>query len=51
MGEHQGERIKVSDDFSDEAATLLKAACEMGLEGIIAKRKDAPYVSTRTNTT
>jgi bifunctional non-homologous end joining protein LigD len=48
MGKHKGERVKFSDDFPGDGETLLKAACKMGLEGIIAKRKDAAYVSTRS---
>src|SRR5690606_10502674 len=29
-------------------AQMLEAACRMGLEGVIAKRIDAPYVSSRS---
>jgi bifunctional non-homologous end joining protein LigD len=29
---------------------MLNAACQMGLEGVMAKRADAPYVSGRTET-
>jgi bifunctional non-homologous end joining protein LigD len=29
---------------------MLKAACEMGLEGIVAKRTDAPYRSSYVET-
>jgi bifunctional non-homologous end joining protein LigD len=48
MARHKGERVKFSDDFPGvDAELMLKAACKMGLEGIIAKRKDAIYVSTR----
>lgn len=43
------ERVRYSEDFPGDAASVLKAACEMGLEGIIAKRKGAPYVSERTS--
>ena len=31
-------------------AQLLAAACHMGLEGLMPKRSDAPYVSARTET-
>jgi len=44
------DRIRYSEEFSGDAATVLKGACAMKLEGIIAKRSDAPYVSTRTDT-
>lgn len=50
MERHRGERVRFSDDFDGDGATMLKAACRMGLEGIIAKRRDAPYVSTRAPT-
>lgn len=42
MQRHQGQRVKFSDDFPGDGEAMLKAACQMGLEGIIAKRKDAP---------
>ena len=32
------------------AAALVRQACEMGMEGLIGKRRDAPYRSGRTNT-
>jgi bifunctional non-homologous end joining protein LigD len=47
MARHKGERVKFSDDFPGAGETMLKAACRMGLEGIIAKRKDSQYVSAR----
>lgn len=34
-------------DF-DDGATVFQHACAMGLEGIVSKRKDAPYRSGRT---
>jgi bifunctional non-homologous end joining protein LigD len=43
--------IQYSEDFSaegkDAGAKLLQAACEQGLEGIIAKRATAPYRAGR----
>lgn len=33
-----------------DANTILASACEIGLEGIISKRLDAPYYSGRTGT-
>lgn len=50
IGNHAGDRVKFSDDFPGDGEAFLKAACKMGLEGIIAKRKDALYVSTRAST-
>jgi bifunctional non-homologous end joining protein LigD len=45
---HPGERLRYSAEFVGEAASLLKAACEIKLEGLIAKRADAPYESKRS---
>lgn len=39
--------IRLSEDIPADAGRLLDAACEMGLEGVIAKRRDAPYRSGR----
>jgi bifunctional non-homologous end joining protein LigD len=44
------ERIKFSDAFDAPPSQLLEAACQMGLEGLMLKRADAPYVSGRTET-
>lgn len=43
------ERIRFSQDFDVPAAQMLEAARTMRLEGIVAKRVDAPYVSARTD--
>jgi bifunctional non-homologous end joining protein LigD len=40
--------VFLSEDFDTDGASLFKQACELGLEGIISKRKDAPYKSKRT---
>lgn len=39
--------IRVSEELDADGAEFLKLACTMGLEGIIAKRRDAPYRSGR----
>ncbi|MGO7115547.1 non-homologous end-joining DNA ligase [Rhizobium johnstonii] len=39
--------IRLSEEVDADGATLLAAACEHGLEGIIAKDKDSPYRSGR----
>ena len=44
------ERVHFSADFNGDPATILASACALGLEGIIAKRVDAPYVSARAPT-
>lgn len=42
------ERIRISEPFFDDGAAALRSACALGLEGLIAKRLDAPYVATRS---
>ncbi|BCB17878.1 ATP-dependent DNA ligase [Bosea sp. ANAM02] len=39
--------ISMSEDIDADGGAFLKLACEMGLEGIIAKRRSAPYRSGR----
>ncbi|ANN66049.1 DNA ligase D [Bordetella bronchialis] len=42
--------VRFSAAFDVPPKDLVASACRMGLEGIIAKRKDAVYVSRRTDT-
>ena len=44
------QRVRFSEDFEADGRSLLQTACAMKLEGIMAKRKDARYVSARTET-
>jgi bifunctional non-homologous end joining protein LigD len=37
------------ESFEGEAAALLRAACEAGLEGIVSKRRDQPYRGGRAD--
>jgi bifunctional non-homologous end joining protein LigD len=39
--------LQRSETFTGDGAALLRTACERGLEGIIAKRLDAPYRAGR----
>ncbi len=39
--------IRFSEEVQADGADFFRAACELGLEGIIAKRRDAPYRSGR----
>ena len=39
--------IRVSEEVDADGPQFLKLACELELEGIIAKRRDAPYRSGR----
>lgn len=40
-----GDSIRFSADFTADPASLLQSVRALGMEGIIAKRADAPYVS------
>jgi bifunctional non-homologous end joining protein LigD len=40
--------IHFSQHFEEDAAVLFRKSCEMGLEGIICKVRDAPYRSGRS---
>jgi bifunctional non-homologous end joining protein LigD len=46
----QSDHLRYSEAFEADAASVLSSACAMHLEGVIAKRADAPYVSRRTET-
>ena len=47
---NQSARLIFSSHFEGEAAQLLEGTCRKGLEGLIGKRADAPYVSKRSST-
>ncbi len=40
--------LRFSTAFAGDATALLEAACEAGLEGLVAKRRDSAYRSTRS---
>jgi bifunctional non-homologous end joining protein LigD len=40
-------RIRYSQHFETEGTSMLAEACRRGLEGIVSKRADSPYVATR----
>lgn len=44
------DHVMFSESFDVAPAHLLEAACHMGLEGVMLKRADAPYVSARSDT-
>lgn len=46
---HEGPRIRFSDAFPAPPAEVLDAACRIGLEGVILKRADSPYVNRRSD--
>jgi bifunctional non-homologous end joining protein LigD len=41
--------IRYADHFDGEGPTIVKHASELGLEGIVSKRRDAPYRSGRSD--
>ena len=43
------DRIRFSADFQGEPGAILQSACQMGLEGVIAKRENSLYTSTRSD--
>ncbi|MEO6032801.1 MAG: DNA ligase D [Burkholderiaceae bacterium] len=45
---HSGEPIRFSAAFDAEPRSVVASACKLGLEGIIAKRRDSRYVSRRS---
>src|SRR5262249_48752729 len=47
---HDAHRVRLSQTFDADGQSVLQSACKMGLEGIIAKRLDAPYKGVRDDT-
>lgn len=45
-----GETVRFSESFDVAPAQMLAAASQLGMEGVIAKHPDSPYVSTRAET-
>jgi bifunctional non-homologous end joining protein LigD len=50
MGASVSDRVRFSEAFGADGASVLQSACKMGLEGVIAKRLDARYELRRTET-
>lgn len=48
LDEMGSSHVRYSADFPGDQASVLQSACKMNLEGVIAKRTDAPYRSRRT---
>ncbi|MCG2592287.1 DNA ligase D [Ramlibacter sp. XY19] len=48
LEERPQERLRYSAAFDADASAILQSARQMGLEGVLAKRRDAPYVSGRS---
>lgn len=43
----EGSPLRFSEHVENDGAAMLRHACRLGLEGIISKRRDAPYASGR----
>ena len=41
------DRVRFSEEFNADPRSLIASACKLGLEGLIAKRRDSTYVSRR----
>ena len=50
MSANRSGYLQFSEEFEADAGSLLDAACRLQLEGVIGKRADAPYTSTRSTT-
>ena len=50
LDERGTEHVRYSATFESDPGSILSSACRMNLEGVIAKRIDAPYTSRRTET-
>ncbi len=48
-GAGRGGAIRYAEDFEGNGPAIFKSACEMNLEGIISKLRDAPYRSGRSD--
>jgi bifunctional non-homologous end joining protein LigD len=45
---NQSPLLRLSESFDAPVGELLEGACKQGLEGLIGKRADSPYASTRS---
>lgn len=48
-GADESGAIRYTDNFDEAGPVILRHACEMGLEGIVSKRRDAAYRSGRSD--
>jgi bifunctional non-homologous end joining protein LigD len=48
-GQHRNGPIRYADHFDQDGAVIFKHACDLGVEGIVSKRSDAPYRSGRSD--
>lgn len=50
LEQHPSQRLRYVGEVPQGGRALLKSACALGLEGIVSKRRDAPYRSGRGDT-
>ena len=48
LDDKASDHVRYSADFEADPASILSSACRLNLEGVIAKRADAPYSSRRS---
>lgn len=48
LADASGERVRFSAEFDADVGSVLASACRLHMEGVIVKRRDAPYVSRRS---
>jgi len=46
---HDQWRVRLAQTFATDGRNVLQSACKMGLEGVIAKKVNAPYRSARSD--
>jgi bifunctional non-homologous end joining protein LigD len=48
QGQRRNGALRYADDFAERGPAIFKHACELGLEGVVSKLRDAPYRSGRS---
>ncbi len=48
LADRPNDAVRFSEVFDAPPESIVASACRLGLEGVIAKRKDSPYVSRRS---
>jgi bifunctional non-homologous end joining protein LigD len=48
LAEKASDSVRFSSEFGTDPAQLVVAACQIGLEGVIGKRRDSRYVNRRS---
>ena len=48
LADRPSDAVRFSEVFDAPPESVVASACRLGLEGVIAKRKDSPYVSRRS---